>query len=63
MRVSRMDEWAPDVLFHPEESGVLDVKYRETGYDCDLAGSFYSSDAFFESTLAGNPTYVVCYNA
>ena len=32
--------------FIPEEVEVLDVKYRETGYDCDLAGSFYSSDAF-----------------
>src|SRR5690606_20197460 len=30
----------------PEGVEVLDVKYRETGYATDFAGSFRSSDAF-----------------
>lgn len=28
----------------PDEVEVLDVKYRETGYDCDFSGHFTSSD-------------------
>ena len=32
----------------PEGVKVLDVKYRETGYNTDLAGSFHCDDPFYD---------------
>jgi len=34
--------------YFPPGTVVLDLKYRETGYDTDFTGSFYCSDPFFE---------------
>ena len=31
----------------PKEIEVLDLKYRETGYNCDFAGSFTCNDPFY----------------
>ncbi|MET8982660.1 discoidin domain-containing protein [Streptomyces sp. NPDC004539] len=40
---------------------ILDLKYRESGYDTDFAGSFSSSDAFFD-TLWGKAARTMYVN-
>ncbi|GGQ66103.1 hypothetical protein Saso_47820 [Streptomyces asoensis] len=45
----------------PAGVGILDLKYRESGYDTDFAGSFTSSDAFLD-TLWGKAARTMYVN-
>ncbi|WP_405813399.1 discoidin domain-containing protein [Streptomyces sp. NBC_01390] len=45
----------------PAGVAVLELKYRESGYDTDFAGSFSSSDAFFD-TLWGKAARTMYVN-
>jgi alpha-L-rhamnosidase len=36
-------------IVKPKDVQLIEVAYRETGYDCNFAGSFHCSDTFFNS--------------
>ena len=44
----------------PKEVEIIDVKFRETGYQCDFSGSFHSSNTFLNAlwTKARRTLYV-----
>ncbi|WP_328876168.1 hypothetical protein OHT76_42210 [Streptomyces sp. NBC_00287] len=56
VRVAGLDE--PTAVRYTIPSGVtiLDLKYRESGYDTDFPGSFTSNDAFLNTLSTPGPT-------